>query len=335
MTTHADLIDHRAKRRAAALSIASNTVLIAFKLGVGVLSGSVAIVSEALHSGSDLVAALIAFFAVNKSAQPADERYHYGHEKIENVSGVVEALLIVAAAGVIIDEAVGMIVEGPQIDHVWLGVGVMIVSGVANLVISLRVLYPVARRTQSAALEADAAHLLTDVYTSFGVAGGLLLVEVTGWQLLDPLVAIAVALVIIRTGYRLTIDSVRVLLDGALPEEELAGIGACLDSHRGDLIRDYHNLRTRRGGSRRHVDFHITVDGDLVVEDGHAVASHLAADLHEILPNADVLVHVDPEGGEVDCWSAGLLPHGHRRARRGPGSRRSPEHPASITRPTP
>jgi cation diffusion facilitator family transporter len=296
MATQEDLNDHRAKQRAAAFSIASNATLIVFKLVVGLLSGSVAIMSEALHSGSDLVAAVIAFFAVRKSAQPANASYHYGHEKVENVSGVAEALLIIMAAGVIIYEGVRMIINGPEIDHVWLGIGVMLVSGVANLIISRKVLYPVARRTESAALEADAAHLLTDVYTSFGVAGGLLLVELTGWQILDPIVAIAVALLIIKTGYDLTVDSVRVLLDRTLPEEELAGISACLDAHRGGLIVDYHSLRARRGGSRRHVDFHITVDGAMTVAEGHAVAGRIAAELRALLPKADILVHVDPEG---------------------------------------
>lgn len=289
-----DRLDHRLKSRAAATSIASNAVLIAFKLTVGILSGSIAIISEALHSGSDLVAALIAFWSVRHAAQPPDERHHYGHEKVENLSGVVEALLIIAAAGVIIYEGVMKILHGPEIDHIWLGIGVMLVSGFANLYVSKRVLYPVARRTESAALEADAAHLLTDVYTSFGVAGGLLLVKITGWPYLDPIAAIAVAVLIIRTGYELVMQSTRVLLDETLPEEELDEIRRCVREHRGDLIMGYHKLRARRAGSRRHVDLHVVVDDDLTVGEAHEIAEHIEQDIRGCLPNTDVLVHVEP-----------------------------------------
>ena len=193
-----DLTNTRLKSRAAAVSIVSNSALIIFKLVAGIMSGSIAIISEALHSGSDLVAAIIAFYSVRKAAEPPDLHHHYGHEKVENLSGVIEALLIIAAAGVIIYEGILKIIHGPHIDHIWLGTSVMLVSGVVNLVVSKKVLYPVARRTQSAALEADAAHLLTDVYTSFGVAGGLLLVKLTGWEYFDPIAAIAVAVQIGR-----------------------------------------------------------------------------------------------------------------------------------------
>jgi len=294
-----DLTNHGLKSRAAALSIASNSVLIVFKLVVGLLSGSIAIVSEALHSGSDLAAAVIAFWSVRRAAQPPDEHHHYGHEKVENLSGVVEALLIVAAAVVIIVEAVHKLIDGGgHIDHVWLGVAVMVVSGVVNLVVSRAVLYPVARRTQSAALEADAAHLLTDVYTSFGVAGGLLLVKLTGVEVIDPIAAIAVALLIITTGYKLVVSSTRVLLDETLSDGELEEIRRCVRDHRGDIISGYHKLRARRAGSRRHIDLHITVDGRLTVAEAHEVAEHIAADIRECVPNADVMVHIEPRSHE-------------------------------------
>jgi cation diffusion facilitator family transporter len=290
----ADLNNHSLKSRAAAVSIASNATLIVFKLVVGLLSGSIAIISEALHSGSDLVAAIIAFWSVRRAAEPPDERHHYGHEKVENLSGVIEALLIIAAAGVIIYEGIMKIIHGPSLDHIWLGIGVMVVSGVANLIVSRKVLYPVARRTESAALEADAAHLLTDVYTSFGVAFGLLLVKITGWPYLDPIAAIAVALLIIKTGYDLVMQSTRVLLDETLPDDELEEIRRCVREHRGDLIAGYHKLRARRAGSRRHVDLHVLVDDDLTVTQAHDVAEHIAADIRACIPNTDVLVHVEP-----------------------------------------
>ncbi len=295
-----DLTDHRLKSRAAAVSIVSNSALIVFKLAVGIMSGSIAIISEALHSGSDLVAAIIAFYSVRKAAVPPDLHHHYGHEKVENLSGVIEALLIIAAAGVIIYEGILKIIDGPHIDHIWLGITVMVVSGVVNLVVSRKVLYPVARRTQSAALEADAAHLLTDVYTSFGVAGGLLLVKLTGWALFDPIAAIAVAVLIIWTGYRLVVQSTKVLLDQTLPEEELDEIRRCVKDHEGDLIWGYHKLRARQAGSRRHIDLHITVDETLTVAAAHQTAEHIEADIRACVPNADVLVHIEPRSHERD-----------------------------------
>ena len=295
---HSDLTNHRLKSRAAAISIASNSALIVFKLVVGIMSGSIAIISEALHSGSDLAAALIAFYSVRKAAEPPDLHHHYGHEKVENLSGVIEALLIIAAAGVIIYEGILKIIHGPHIDHIWLGISVMLVSGVVNLIVSKKVLYPVARRTQSAALEADAAHLLTDVYTSFGVAGGLLLVKLTGWEYFDPIAAIAVAVLIIKTGYQLVVQSTKVLLDQTLPEEELEEIRRCVTDHRGDLIWGYHKLRARQAGSRRHIDLHITVDETLTVAAAHETAEHIAADIRACVPNSDVLVHIEPRSHE-------------------------------------
>ena len=295
-----DLTNTRLKSRAAAVSIASNSALILFKLVVGLMSGSIAIISEALHSGSDLVAAIIAFYSVRKAAEPPDLHHHYGHEKVENLSGVIEALLIIAAAGVIIYEGVRKIIDGPHIDHIWLGIAVMAVSGVVNLVVSKKVLYPVAKRTQSAALEADAAHLLTDVYTSFGVAGGLLLVKITGWAMLDPIAAIAVAVLIIKTGYELVVQSTRVLLDQTLPEEELEEIRRCVTEHRGDLIWGYHKLRARQAGSRRHIDLHVTVDETMTVAEAHETAEHIAADIRDCVPNSDVLVHIEPHSHERD-----------------------------------
>jgi cation diffusion facilitator family transporter len=289
-----DVHDRALKARAAWASIASNATLIVFKLIVGVLSGSIGIISEALHSGSDLVASVIALVAVRASAKPADPSHRYGHEKVENVSGVIEGLLIIAAAVVIVYEAVQKIIHGPHIEHLELAVGVMIVSAGANLLVSRGVLSPVAKRTDSAALEADAAHLLTDVYTSAGIACGLVLVKVTGWEYFDPILAIAVALLIVWTGWRLVDRSTRVLLDEALPDDELELIGEKVAEHRGELIIGFHRLRSRKAGSKRLIDLHITVPDDMTVDEAHGVAEHIEADIVELLPNSEALVHVEP-----------------------------------------
>lgn len=284
----------KAKVRAAAVSIASNSLLVLLKLVVGFLSGSISILSEAAHSASDLAAAVVAFFSVRAAARPPDERHTYGHSKIENVSGIVEALLIFAAAIVIIFESVRKLIEGVTIDHLWLAVGVMAFSAVVNLLVSEGILYPTARRTESAALEADAAHLRTDVYTSLGVVVGLVLVRVSGQTWLDPACAIAIALLILVTAVRLIFASGRVLLDEALPEEEMRLIRGCIAEHRGRVIVDFHKLRSRRSGSRRHIDVHVQVADDLSVGEAHDAAHHIAEDIRACLPNVDVLVHVEP-----------------------------------------
>ena len=294
-----DLQNHSLKSRAAGVSIASNATLIAFKLAVGIMSGSIAIISEALHSGSDLVAALIAFWSVRRAAEPPDERHHYGHEKVENLSGVIEALLIIAAAGVIIFEGVMKIIDGPELDHIWLGIGVMVISGVTNLIVSRKVLYPVARRTDSAALEADAAHLLTDVYTSFGVAFGLLLVKVTGWEYFDPIAAIAVAVLIIRTGYELVMQSNSPCCSTRrCPTKSSRRSGAACANTVATASRATTSCAPGAPTARRHVDLHVMVDAHLTVTEAHDIAEHIEEDIRVCIPNTDVLVHVEPRAPE-------------------------------------
>ena len=297
---HADVHDHALKARAAWLSIFSNSTLIVFKLVAGLLSGSIGIISEALHSGSDLVASIIALISVRAAAKPADPSHRYGHEKVENISGIIEGLLIWAAAVVIVVEAVHKLIDGVHIEHVELGIAVMLVSAVANLIVSRGYLYPVARRTESAALEADAAHLLTDVYTSLGIAGGRILVRSTGYTFFDPVLAICVAVLIMWTAWRLVSHSTRVLLDETLPDDELELIRTKVAEHRGELIIGYHKLRTRRAGSKRHIDLHITVSDEMTVGEAHDIAEHITADITELLPHTEVLVHIEPSEHERD-----------------------------------
>ena len=296
----ADVHNHALKARAAWVSIAANAMLIVFKLAVGLVSGSIGIISEALHSSSDLIASVIALVSVRAAAKPADPSHRYGHEKVENISGVVEGLLIIGAAVVIVYEACLKIAHGPHLEHVELAIGVMLVSAATNLVVSRWYLSPIARRTDSAALEADAVHHVTDVYTSLGIAGGLILVRVTGWEYFDPILAIAVALLIVWTGWRLVDRSTRVLLDEALPDDELELIGEKVAEHRGQLIVGFHRLRSRRAGSKRQIDLHVTVPDDMTVAEAHDVAEHITADIAELLPNSETLVHVEPRSHEPE-----------------------------------
>ncbi|MFH1937551.1 MAG: cation diffusion facilitator family transporter, partial [Bacteroidota bacterium] len=257
----------------ARLSILSNSLLIIMKVVVGVISGSVSIISEAIHSFMDLLAAVIAFFSVRISGRPADLKHPYGHGKFENISGVVEAILIFVAAFWIIYEAVKKIIHPEAIDSIWIGVVVMTISAVVNTFVSQKI-YKVARETDSIALEADALHLKTDVYTSIGVAVGLALIWITGYHFFDPVVAILVALLILKESYNLLHKAYGPLLDTALPEEDVETIRQTIKSHCLGKI-DYHNLRTRKAGNFRYIDFHLNVPRDMTVKEAHDLCDQI------------------------------------------------------------
>lgn len=279
------------KSRAASLSVASNTLLIALKLVAGFLSGSVSIISEAIHSFMDLLAAVIAYISVNVSDKPADARHPYGHWKIENISGVVEALLIFVAAIWIIVEAIHKIIEPGEIETIGLGFAVMCVSAAVNSVVSWY-LYKVSKETGSVALEADALHLKTDVYTSLGVAAGLGLIWLTGYHILDPVVALAVSLLIIKESYSLLMRAYRPLLDEALTLDEIKIIRETLDGYTNESV-SYHDLRTRRAGNFRYVDLHLNLDGNLTVKESHILCDRIESAIKQRLVNTEVTIHVE------------------------------------------
>ncbi len=281
------------KATAAGISIISNLSLVILKLIVGFITSSVSVLSEAAHSGIDLVASGIAYFSVKRADLPADQRHAYGHGKIENLSGAVEAILIFVAALFIIHEAVGKLLSKEPIQSLGLGIWVMAFSAVTNLVISLYLLR-VAKETDSAALEADAHHLLTDVYTSAGVMLGLLLIRQTGIVLLDPLVALAVALLITKTAYSLTRKSLGPLMDAKLPDEEEELIASIMRDHSSQFV-EFHNLRTRKAGSQRHIDLHLVVKGDAHVEEAHRTCDHLEAEIQAALPQSMITIHIEPD----------------------------------------
>ncbi len=285
-----------AKQRAALLSVASNSLLVLFKLVVGSLSGSISILSEAIHSANDLLAALIAWWSVRISDLPPDEEHPYGHGKIESISGAVEAGLIIVAAIWIIFEAVQKINNPSEVDHLWLGILIMSLSGIVNVVVS-RHLYKVAAKEDSLALKADAAHLSADVYTSIGVAAGLAIVWLTGWHIVDPLAAIAVAVFILKIGWNLILDSGTHLLDARLPKEETESIGNILDAD--NRVKSWHELRSRKSGSQRHIDVHIVVETNTSLTEAHTIADDLERSIATRLHPAHVVIHVDPaEGAE-------------------------------------
>jgi cation diffusion facilitator family transporter len=283
----------------ARLSVLSNTLLVVGKLAIGLVIGSVSVLSEAIHSGVDLLAAAIAFFAVRESGRPEDEQHAFGHGKVENLSALAEAILIFVAAAWIVYEAVHKLVEPAPIDAAWAGVLVMGASSAVNVYVSQR-LFAVARETESSALEADAWHLRTDVYTSVGVMVGLglvwlggLLVSEKSVMWLDPVVAMIVACFIVRAAWHLSRDAIRDLMDTQLPPNELEAIAECLGSIKGPLY-SYHGLKTRRAGPTRFVELHLEVPNTLSVEEAHLVADEVEQSIQNRLRSASVTTHVEP-----------------------------------------
>lgn len=295
------------KTQVASLSVASNTFLTLTKVIVGLVSGSVSILSEGIHSGIDLVAAFIALFAVKESGKPADSCHTYGHGKIENVSGTIEAALIFVAALMIIVEAIQKIQEiiygnGGHVSDLGLGLGLLIMgfSAIINSIVSSR-LMRVAKRTDSVALEADALHLRTDVYTSLGVFFGLLLMKITGWAIIDPIIALGVALMIIKAAIDLTKKAFAPLVDVSLPDEEREVIIEVLQFYADEFI-EFHKLRTRKAGAERHIDLHLVVAKYTPVVDVHELCDKIEKEINERLHVTFALIHAEPcSSRDVEC----------------------------------
>ncbi|HOS97265.1 MAG TPA: cation diffusion facilitator family transporter [Deltaproteobacteria bacterium] len=299
------ILSTKRKIAAALLSVMSNTALIVVKVIVGLVMGSVSIISEAAHSAVDLLAALIALFSVRNSAKPADREHPFGHGKIENISGTVEALLIFLAAGWIIFEAVQRLIHPRPVESLGWGVMVMFFSCAVNIAVSEN-LFRVGRQTDSLALMADAWHLRTDVYTSAGVMAALgvlwlgqLFFPGVDLHWIDPLAAIAVALLIIRAAWELTVRSASDLLDTTLPALERSAIVELIASRHPE-VHGFHKLKTRKSGHVRFIEFHMIVDPDMSVARSHQITDELAGLITGRLPGSVVTIHVEPCDGRCD-----------------------------------
>lgn len=282
------------KVRTATLSVVSNSTLILLKVVAGTITGSVAILTEAVHSSIDLVASVVALFSVRKAGEPADETHRYGHEKIENLAAGIEGLLILVGSAAIAFEAIRHLIQHGRVHAVGLGVGVVALSIVVNVVVST-IIARRARVFQSPALAADAAHLRTDAFSSGAVLGGLALVTLTGAQWIDPAVALAVAAAIVVTGVKLLSGSSRVLVDESLPPEEVAVITSAIEAFGPRGVVGYHELRTRRAGSRRYVDLHVQFQAGTTLEGAHRTAHELQDTIASRLEGVDVLIHLEPQ----------------------------------------
>jgi cation diffusion facilitator family transporter len=296
------------KRGAAGLSIASNAILIALKLAAAAITGSIAILTEAVHSLIDLVASVVAYVSVRKADEPADAEHPYGHEKVESLAANIEGMLILVGAGIIVYEATHRLVDGAGVETLGVGIAVMGFSMVANLVVST-VLMRQAREHDSPALEGDAAHLRTDALTSGGVLVGLALVEITGDAAFDSITALLVAAAIVWAGIRIIRRSSGVLVDETLPDAELDRIERAIAAARTPEVAGYHKLRARRAGSRRHIDLHVQYRSGTSLERAHELAHRMRDSIEAEIDQAEVLIHVEPEASFHEPEDLGTGPY--------------------------
>ena len=277
--------------RFAWLSIGAAVVTIAMKLTAYLLTGSVGLLSDALESFVNLAGAAMALAMLNLAAKPADEEHAYGHTKAEYFSSGVEGALIVITAVTIAVTAVQRWQHPRLIDEIGLGLSIAVSASVVNLIVAL-IIRRAAARFESIVLDADAQHLLTDVWTSVGVVIGVGAVGLTGWQSLDPAVALLVAVNILWAGVRIVRQSALGLLDTALPAAEITRLRTVLDRYQAGGVQ-YHALRTRQSGSRRFVSLHVLVPGQWSVDRGHHLLEKIEADLRGALPNVAVFTHLE------------------------------------------
>lgn len=287
--------NHRASlTRFAWLSIGAALITIALKASAYFLTGSVGLLSDALESGVNLVAAVFALIALTIAARPPDEDHAYGHDKVEYFSSGVEGALIIVAALTIAVASIDRLLNPRQLDQVGVGLAVSALASVVNLIVA-RVLLRAGKEHESITLEADAHHLMTDVWTSIGVVIGVAAVAITGWEALDPLVGIAVAVNIVWMGYQLMRRSVLGLTDTALPEAERTQIEVILKGYAGEGVQ-YHALRTRQAGSRRFMSVHVLVPGAWSVKQSHDLVERIERDVRAKLANVTMITHLEPLG---------------------------------------
>ncbi len=280
------------------LSLAVVIGLIVLKVVVAIITGSISILAQAADSFLDLFAVAITFFAISIATKPADEQHPFGHGKVENIAAVVQAVLIFTASGLIIYSAVRRIKAETAIELTEAGIGVMVVSIIASIFLS-RHLLKVARATDSISLEANARNIATDVYSAVGVLVGLVVIRFTGLNIIDPIVALVVALLILKVGYEVMRRSFGGLIDVRLPEVEESVIRSCIMEHDGELV-GFHELRTRKSGSQRYIDLHLVMPKHVSVEEAHRVCDEVEQGIKKRLLGSSVIIHVEPCSEECD-----------------------------------
>ncbi len=284
------------KKVAAGLSITSNAVIILLKIVAGILSGSISIISEAIHSFSDFLASVLTFFAVSRSSEPADKEHPFGHGKYEDMSGFIEGGLIILAGLYIIYESVKKLIWGYNLEfNSMLGIYVMAFAVIANFIVSSYLFY-VAKKADSVSLYADAEHLRTDIFSSLGVLIGLILIKITGIVILDPIIAIIVAIIIIKAGYSISKETLNNLLDGSLPEEDMKKIESILDNN--ISIKGYKDLKTRKVGQCKDIEITIFFEPNLTIAQCHKICDEIEEEIAKSFTNITIIIHPEPENIE-------------------------------------
>ena len=278
--------------RYAWLSIVTAFLIIVLKIAAYLLTGSIGFLSDALESSANIIAAIITLIALTVAARPPDREHAYGHSKAEYLSSGAEGTLIILAAVFIIVTAVQRLLNPEPLEQIGIGVLVSAVAAAANFAVA-RVLMRAGREHRSAALSADAHHLLTDVWTSVGVIVGVTLVALTGWLWLDPVIGLIVAAQIIYTGFKLVRGAINGLLDVAIPADEIRQVVAILEPYQAQGV-SYHALRTRQAGAQRFVSFHIQVPGSWSVQQGHELLEEMERKIRHQLDPVTVFTHIEP-----------------------------------------
>lgn len=283
------------KKLAAGLSIISNAVIIILKLVAGIMSGSISIISEAIHSLSDFLASVLTFFAVMKSSEPADREHPFGHGRYEDMSGFIEGGLIIFAAFYIVYEASKKIFcSTPMETETTFGIIVMGIAVVANFLISSYLFY-VGKKTNSISLMADGEHLRTDIWSSLGVLVGLVLIKLTGLEILDPLIAILVALFILKAGFSISKTTLNNLLDVALPEEDLQKIEMVIKAMKAEGVISYKDMKSRCSGPEKLLEMTLIFPEDMTIKQCHDICDKIEDNIKQALGSCNISIHAEPE----------------------------------------
>ena len=280
------------KKFAAALSITSNTLVFLFKIVAGILSGSISIISEAIHSVSDFLASVLTFFAVTRSSEPADKEHPFGHGKYEDMSGFIEGGLIILAGIYIIYESSKKLIYGYELkSEPLLGIAAMGFAVLANFLVSQYLFY-VAKKSDSVSLKADGEHLRTDSYSSLGVLIGLILIKYTGLAILDPIIAIIVALVIFKAGFEISKETLNNLLDSSISDEDIEKIENIIKNNQ--VIKGYKNIKGRKSGQYKEVELTLLFNEDMKIKCCHNICDQIECEIKNEIENASIVIHPEP-----------------------------------------
>ena len=280
------------KKFAAALSITSNTLVFLFKIVAGILSGSISIISEAIHSVSDFLASVLTFFAVTRSSEPADKEHTFGHGKYEDMSGYIEGGLIILAGIYIIYESSKKLIYGYELkSEPLLGIAAMGFAVLANFLVSQYLFY-VAKKSDSVSLKADGEHLRTDIYSSLGVLIGLILIKYTGLAILDPIIAIIVALIIFKAGFEISKETLNNLLDSSISDEDIEKIENIIKNNQ--VVKGYKNIKGRKSGQYKEVELTLLFNEDMKIKCCHNICDQIECEIKNEIENASIVIHPEP-----------------------------------------